>query len=254
MIAEAIEKVEELARQALRLRDLKIGDTRSIFYDRQGEIVAHKLRTPNRRHTVDSIESFAAAVEEYAVAEGASVWVNTSAVVAIIDDRFDSYRDETVTLPIQKSACFAVLARQNWCEQKTLVDTLRHDLAGATIGPANTLSVLRNLKFSTNSELTGKLTNSSAAMGKSVESQVTGEAALPESVSVEFHPFPSLAGEVDRQVLVMCTLFTDPARGLLKLAPQQGELEKATVEAAKALREAVARHVTGGHKIFSGTP
>lgn len=252
MIDDAISKIADMQHAATRLSKLDISDERTAFYDQRGDVLGVPRPVPARKHTVLTVESFAAAVGRYG--KEATAWCVLNGVVCVLSDSDDAHRCDTVRLPITPSDCFAVLERQGWVKQATLVDTLRHSLAAAAIDPENTLPLLRNLKFATQTEQTGEFTNSTAKMGKSVASQVTGESDLPDTVSVEFHPFPSLADEIDVAVVVFCTLFTNPADGLLKLEPRQGELEKARTNATRALRDTIAKAVDGKADVFVGTP
>lgn len=252
MIADAIQEVVSLTNNATRLHKLDISDQRTAFYDKRGEVFPFPLPIPARRHTVHTVESFSSAVQRYA--QAATAWCVLDKVTCVLNDADDKHRCDLVFLPITPSDCFKVLASQNWTDQETLIDTLRHSLAAALIDPENTLPLLRNLKFATQTEQTGAFTNSTAKMGKSVASQVTGESDLPDTVSVEFHPFPSLADEIDVSVVVFCTLFTNPATGKLKLEPRQGELEKARTTATRALRDTIAKSLGTSVPVFIGTP
>lgn len=252
MIAEAIEQIRDLSHAATRLTKLDISDGRTAFYDQRGNVLPFALPIPERKHTVHTVESFSAAVQRYA--QAATAWCVLDKVTCVLNDADDKHRCDVVSLPITPSDCFKVLERQNWTDQESLIDTLRHSLAAASIDPENTLPLLRNLKFATQTEQTGAFTNSTAKMGKSVASQVTGEGDLPDTVSVEFHPFPSLADEIDIAVVVFCTLFTNPAKGLLKLEPRQGELEKARTTATRALRDTIAKSLGAAVPVFIGTP
>lgn len=251
MIDDAIAAIADMTHEAIRLNKLDISDERTAFYDQRGNVLAFPRPIPSRKHTVQTIESLAQAVTLYGTT--ASAWCSLTGVTVILNDAADVHRVDRVLLPITPSDCFAVLGRQEWCSQETLIDTLRHSLAAASIDPENTLPLLRNLKFSTQTEQTGAFTNSTSKMGKSVAAQVTGEGDLPETVSVEFHPFPSLADEIDVAVVVFCTLFTNPSTGRLKLEPRQGELEKAKTEATKALAATIKEEV-GQVPVFVGTP
>lgn len=257
MISEALETLFEKQSDATRLVPLAIDDPRAKHFDKRGEPVAYPLPVPPRRHTVQTIESLAKTIAKYsATTPTDSVWVSLGRAVAVLDDSETSHRCDHVTLPVTPAPYFDVLAKcgKEWMTQKKLIDMLRHDLAGALIDPADTLSVLRNLRFEQNAEQTGNYTNTSAKMGKSVASQVTGEAALPEVVTVEFHPYPAIADEVDVAVIVFCTLFVDSDEAKLKLVPQPGQLEAAQTKATLALRSAVQDAVGVDIPVFVGTP
>lgn len=256
MLSEALETLFAKEQEATRLAKLPIDHPAKQFYDQRGNVLAVDLPIPARRHSVETIDSLAHAVDKYGRTVS-SCWASLSRVVAILNDGSDEHRCCTVTLPVAPAPYFGVLEKcggdSGWMPQKALIDVLRHDLAGTTIDPANTLAVLRNLRFATQSEQTGAYTADSAKMGKSVASQVTGESALPEVVSVEFHPYPAIADEVDVSVLVFCTLFANPENGRLKLDPQPGQIQaaktKATIALAKAVKDAV-----GDVPVFVGSP
>lgn len=253
MITEAIEKIVDLAESAANAEILQsLSDDRRIaIHAGAGNVVFVDKQPTSRNHHVGSIASLAGTVKLFAV--NASAWVDMQQVVAILDHSSTSHRTDRITLSLVPNEAFGVLAQSVWKRQDDLIDTLRHDLAGVQCDPKDTLASLRNLKFSTQSETTGKFTATSAAMGKSVASQVTGEIALPETVSFEFHPFPGLADEIDFTVVVFCTLFADPLKGLLRLAPQPGQIE----EAQRKARQAVIDHlktVLGDIPVFMGTP
>ena len=252
MIDEAIRTIADMQTAAERLRNLSISDERNAYFDQRGSVLVQPLPIPARKHVVRTVESFAAAVARYS--ESPTVWCILDKVTCVLNDTNLAHRCDVVSLPITASECFSVLSQQNWTTQEKLIDTLRHSLAAASIDPANTLPLLRNLKFATQTEQTGQYTNSTAKMGKSVASQVTGESDLPETVTVEFHPFPSLADEIDVSVVVFCTLFTNPSSGTLKLEPRQGELEKAKTTATRALRDTIAKAVSDKVPVFIGTP
>lgn len=252
MIEQAITKLGEMHDQATRLKKLDILDPRAAYFDQRGTVLKQELPIPARNHTVETIESFALAVKEYE--DGAAIWVTLSQAIAVLKDAPTSHRCDRVTLPVEPSPFFDVLETQSWCTQEQLVDTLRHGLAGAEIDPDSTLAAVRNLKFATNSEATGNFTNTSAKLGKQVESKVSGEVELPEFVTVEFHPYPQLEDEIEVSVIVTCTLFSNPAKQVLKLAPQPGQLDAARTKATLALRSTIAAQTGEEIQVFVGTP
>lgn len=258
MLSEALETLFEKQNDATRLVPIAVDDPRAKHFDKLGEPVAYPLPIPPRKHKVETIESLSVAVNTYAsnLEQNAAVWVTLDKAVAILDDDSKSHRCDQVLLPVQPAPYFAVLEKcsATWMSQKELIDVLRHDLAGTEIDPADTLPILRNLKFATQSETTGAYTADSSRLGKQVAAQVTGESSLPEVVSIEFHPYPAISAEVNVAVVVFCTLFADPEKGKLKLAPQPGQLEAARTKATLALRETVQKAVGEDVPVFVGSP
>lgn len=236
MLAEMLEKIEGMAVAAKSLT--KLYETpRKAVYDRNGTILEHAKDRPARSHAFLALPDLVSAIADYDPDGKASVWVSEGLVVVTIDDCEKSYRDDTLRLAMIQSPFFAVLQKALWLDQKQIVDLLRHDLCGAVIDPPETLNSLKQLKFSTATEQTGTLTNTSAATGKSAMSEVTGAGALPETVKVEFCSYPALRDVLNTDVTVDCTLFADAPQGKLKLAPRPGEMEAAKLVAMQAVQE-----------------
>lgn len=251
---DAIDKIEELVDKARDVQTIEplCDDNAFAYIDRDGTLQLARMPTQPLRAIVDTFESFAAAFVRYENTDQSSIWVSDSQVVAILDESSVS-RSDRITLRLEPHKAFAVLQSDQWKEQSDLIDTLRHDLVDAQISPEGFLANIRKLKFATKSESTGEYTNQSAAMGRSVEAAITGESDLPETVIVEFHPYPAMASDIDMNCSVTCTLFTDPSRGLLRLTAQPGEMRDA-INGAKAAVVERLRYSLSDAVIFIGSP
>lgn len=255
MLSEMIGKIAELSADTDSL-DLLFETPRARSYDDRGKIVVIEKEVPARQHQVFSLPCLVAALGEYRpIDSSASVWVSESKIEVILNDDDADYRDNRLSMDLQLSPFFAVLAKAGWLDQKQMVDMLRHDLCGTMISPANTLNLLRNLKFTTTTEASGKIDNNSAAMGKSALAEVSGLDVLPETVMVEFVPYPALRDILDAgaEVQVDCTLFTDAAAAKLRLVPRPGELEAAKLAAMQAVQRKLAGDAAGV-PVYLGTP
>lgn len=242
MLQEAMQFLSEQAIRADRgPRHFKEADgpTSLAIMQTDGSVSHVKKPIPARGHSVLDLESLCLAARRFGLVEDgdkeaqASLWVSWGKVLLLCSD--DGHCEDRVTLPVVIHPAMNVLesTASRWLEQKALIDLIRHDLAGCRIDPPSLLPAIRKLKFASVNEQTGEFSNTSAAMGKSVAAQVTGEADLPEIVAVEFHPFPGLPA-VNVNVTVFCTLFTDPLAGKLRLTPQPGQVDEAK---RKALQE-----------------
>lgn len=253
MLAEMIKSITDLSQNQEHLR-LLFASEKSKTYDRKGTVLTVDLPIPARRHRVTDLESLVAAVEDMAEGLRPSIWVSEDQIVAVLDDGPNSHRLDVVSMSLELSPFFATLRAAKTLDQKQMVELFRHDLCGTTIDPLNTLSLLRNLRFTVNSEQTGTFTAGSAAMGKSVLAEVTGESALPETVTVEFAPYPALRDVVDCVSVITCTLFAYPHEGKLRLVPRPGEIEAAKMTAQHAVKEWISSNQSGTTPVYLGTP
>lgn len=239
MLEEAISKIESLAVTADRphVIDQLSDKTRTALYV-NGDVRFLAKNPPPRSHSVTALGSLYQALLLFG-SDLSSVWLGMTRIVALLDHQINSHRDDTVQMVVVPHVAFALLRKAEWLSQQAMLTLLRHSLCDCAIDPAAMMDSIRCLKFAVKSEQTGKFTNTSAAMGRSVEAAVTGEINLPETVGFSFHPFPGLSGEVDVNVSVLCTLFTDPEAGLLKIEPQPGQIEEAERAALVALQKAI---------------
>ncbi len=251
MLSEMIDKIAELSAETDSLA-LLYETPRKRAYDDHGKIVIDPKDIPSRSSTVFSLPSLVEAIKAYSPGT-ASVWVAEGKIVVLLNDAADSYRDDRLTMNLPLSPFFGVLAKSAWLEQKAIIDMIRHDLCGTVIEPENTLNLLRQLKFTSSTEVSGTITNTSAALGKSAMAEVTGLGALPDTVKVEFSPYPSLREILDADVTVDCTLFAEAATAKLRLAPRPGELEAAKLTAMQLVQAKLVSQV-GTVPVYLGEP
>lgn len=239
MLTEAISKIESLVTQsrAVKVVEELSGSGLVALSNGSGGVNFIRKPRPARCHVVTSLESFAAAVKLYGAKAQATVWISMDHISCVLDDTVESLRLDGLGMELVPHRAFAILAQDRWMSQKQMVDLLRHDLVDCDIDPDTLLEAIRSLKFSVLEETTGKFQNTSAAMGKSVEAEVTGEIDLPEVAGFTFHPFPGLSTELNVNVSLMTTLFTEPENSRLRLSLQPGEMEESQVKALGALKE-----------------
>lgn len=257
MLQGALEYYANLAQRANSTEVLWKTDRKMVVVRADGSIGNVDLPIPPRTSEVSSLASLAQASELYGQLEGSSIWVSGQRIVLVCNDGSPDvgfmYRDETVSMSITMHPAFAALGREEWRTQKQMVDFFRHTLADCTIDPSNVKESIKSLKWTTHDETTGNFSATSSSMGKSIQAEVSGAVALPEIVTVEFHPYPGLADEVDVNVVITCTLFTDVENAKLKLSPQPGQLEHAARIAREAVAKAI-RELVGETPVFLGTP
>lgn len=255
MIKEALQYIETQTKSGL---DIKVveelsDDIRVALRMPDGTFEIKEKAPPSRCHEVFSIESLLLALGLFK-SDHSSLWVSLNRIILVIDHSTASHRRDMIEMELIPSPAFQTLGETGWVKQKVMVDRFRHDFHNVEIGPQNTLDVIRNLKFSTQMEQSGRYTADTAAMGKSIASQVTGEDKIPETVSFEFPPYPGLAEEVEGTVIVFCTLFTEPEQGLLRLVPKTGQLEEAKRKAQLILATHLREQLGDSAPVFLGRP
>lgn len=256
MLSEFLDKLNSLTaarKTPVVVRELSNDNTVTLAID--GELVSHYCPPTPRVNRLDSIADLCDAIRRFAVDEAkAAAWVEPTSVVVILDETAKEAEQDRLVMRLSLNDAFETLRnlQNKWLTQKQAVNVLRHDLAGCQLGPDNLLASIRKLKFATKSEATGEFTNTSAALGRSVESQVSGEIELPEKFAVTFHPYPALNGEFPSlEVSVFCSLFTDPGEGTLRFAALPGEFDRCKREAAEEIKESIAEN--SAVDVFLGT-
>lgn len=261
MLEEALDFLDRQSRQAHGPHVIsQLSDEHRVALDAgNGEVRFLEKKVPDRQHKVLSLESFVAAFGQFQIPGESSVWVAPMQIVGLLRHGPSSHRADQVLMQIEPNPVVAIIAKAAWMTQKKFVELLRHDLAGCDIDPPTLLSAMKFIKIDTRASTTGKIENSNAAMGNSIEAEVTGASELPELVTVEFHPYPGLAEEINVSVVVCCSLFVDASRegDNFKLAPQPGSLEEAQRKALKAISEALQLRLESVERetpVLLGTP
>lgn len=245
MLAAFLSKIEEMTaanKKPIKLDD--VSDVNETKYAIDGEIVTVESPPTVRQNSLDSISDLCDAIGRFSGdASKSAVWVQPHFVRVEIDEETRKVARDELTMSLSLNPAFEKIAKleREWVSQKSAVDTFRHDLFACVVEPSSMIQSIRKLRFSTQSKETGEFTASSAALGRSVESQISGDIDLPEQFSIEFHPYPELHNEFPSlAVVVMCSLFTDAGRGMLKFAPLPGEIARCKREAAEAIKQRVA--------------
>lgn len=255
MIKEALQYLADLGKgisETKVVQELTTPNT-VVFMTPDGTLTFKDRENAQRSHQVQTFKSFAAAVHRFGTSALTSIWVSESLVKAILNDS-EGQRQDAVKLPLTPHHAFKILAGARWMEQKELIDLLRHDLIDCDISPDSLLPAVKSLKFSQKISQSGEYTNTSVGLGKDLSAEVTGAVALPDTVLVDFHPYPGMSSEVDVNVSVACTLFSDPVENRLKLEPQPGSLEEAWRIAMEEVSATLTSVVDNDMPILIGTP
>lgn len=231
--SEAIELIQSTAVRASHAESV-VDKRNGKVFSHGGSLVTIDNDTPPRRHTVHDLDSLSASIGEDAAK--ATVWHCGNSVVAVLDDSPASYRDDTVTWPLVPSAKFTALTAKASVPRghvefvRFLVENLRDELEAAAPG---LLGTIRNLKFRSADEQTGKIDHGRESMGRAIESEITGAGELPETVTINVTRWATLG--IEYVVSVECLLVLDVTERKLSLRPLADQLEQAENGAQKWL-------------------
>lgn len=248
--------LEFLADQACDAADLAIvhnSEQQTIYIDSEGVSFTVKKPSPDRKHQALSLNSLVDAMQEFS-SDTASIWVSTKEIVGLCNHSEDSHRRDRVSMSLSPHHAFPILQNFNWMSQKQMISLLRESLTDCTFDQASFKDSIKSLKFDRSENSHSNIQATSVSMGRSINAKLTGEIDLPETVTVEFHPYPALAEEVDVSVAVTCSLIADPEEGKLKLIPHAGQIDEAYRKALVAVGDKVRELAGESIKVFLGTP
>ena len=227
MIRDAIDRIFEVARKAGTPQELLDPTGLKVRYVIDGQVKSFDAQLPPR----DSVCSDIATLANFD-AENNEVWYSADKI-QMVDHNSGAFQD-TWTMPLRKASAYEFLTRRKAYSQKAMVKGIRlnckDELARAHPG---FLTLISDLKFTTNSETTGKVTSTNDKMGRSINSEVAGaEGDLPDSLSVTVRRWAEFDIEVDLDLLVEF----DMGEATIKFCPTDSSMAIADTRAADALR------------------
>lgn len=270
MLKEALLELVGMANKAAQPRLLPVpddADPSKVFLHNpaDGKITEIEVLPPSREHKVLTLESMAKAVRSYNHGPEAdntpAMWCSLKSITLIVDDCIHSFRRDTVTMVLTPSPIFDAVAGVSGRKQaqEVLYRFLKHNLHNSDISPGSFISLISNLKFSSSQEIAGQVSAvAKNTFGRSTMSEVTGAAELPETIAIEFAPWPnSRIWEKNEgpTVTLTCSVYVDATEGTITLSLLPGEIEAAQADAIEDLCERV-QEVTGvtSDRVFAGTP
>lgn len=187
---------------------------------------------PPRQHTVQSVESFAAAFARWAGGDKANIWMDLGSwSLSFFTD--EPLRRSSVTLKLTPSPQLLLLRtfeREVSRDQKTLVRMLRHDLAGC-VDPG-VLAAFRSIDFQKIATARGTIEHSKQSLDSDIVAQVTGD-KKPEEFLVDAPLFAMK--ELDARTRIGITIDIDCAGSKFVLQAKPGHLELALDDARAAV-------------------
>lgn len=216
---------------------------------------------PPRRHTVETVDSFAAAYNRWGNQGGedltpANIWVDINAwrLLFFTDEPL---RRSWVRLKLTPSPQLLLLqsfAAAKALEQKALVRMLRHDLADCV--DAGVLASFRSVDFQKITTARAAIQHDRQSLDADIVAQVTGE-KKPEAFLVDA-PLFAMKELADSRIRVGITIDIDCDNKKFVLQAQPGQLELAMDEARDAvlntLENDLSAHGLKDVVILDGTP
>jgi len=250
MIAEAIEKITELAHDAEKPQAYTPpGEPAHVYYLEGKRQIAAPAPRQHKAADLQAVVAFALRTVEQepelpdvrvaALGQPATcctVWYDRTQVTCLLDD---ATRRDRVTLKLELSPQFTELAaldgkRRSW-KQPDLILWLRVNFSKALDLHPELLKALRSLRWQTSSDGSGVIAHGKASLGKSIQAELSGAELIPETVTFNVPVFhgcmPGLWG------LVPCVLDINAKDETIALIPLAGAIEKALRDAEERLGE-----------------
>ena len=240
MIAEGIQALTELIRGGTRVNEIGKDGPRHRLFDVGGQLERRETVPKSRDHSVNTFESLVSVVQRNSVygdfGHNATVWISHGMIETVLDDKVKEdgtpdHRLDRVALELTPNPLFNVLGQLSSMNHKQLIRLLDHTFSDASIVPAELLTAVRLVKWSTTDEEKSELQTTKNNMGRAIKNAVEGTEDLADRVSLEFKPYPALSGELLTEVLVECSFYVNTDERTFELKPLPGELERAKVTA-----------------------
>jgi hypothetical protein len=201
----------------------------------------------HRAASIDTVAKFAEANED-----DAAVWYSRAGFVVLIDD---ADRRDRVAFPLTLTPQLELLQKLEKqptpLQQKPFVTFLRVNLADCLGRTGSLLNTIRSLKFRTTDSGESTIAQGKASMGRAIESQVWGEDAVPDEVTLDVPIFVENCGVTPKPI--RCALDLDGNSRAFTLTPLAGQIEAALQAAERELAEAIkGKH--GEAPLYFGKP
>jgi hypothetical protein len=257
---ETIELIQNTAKETVGAELLAVpNDPESHLLVAGGK--AEKIATPfvqqPRRHTVESITSFAAAFDRWGVTQEpkANIWIDLDKwLLTFFTD--EPLRRSWVDLRLKPSPQLKLLqtfANEKAMEQKALVRMLRHDLADCV--EIGVLAAFRSVDFQKLVTARANIQHEKQSLDSDVVALVTGD-KKPDSFTVDA-PLFSMR-ELDARTRVGITIDIDCDNRKFVLQAKPGHVEMALDDARAAVLTKLTNELAAaGHEdvvILAGTP
>lgn len=249
--------VEYISRQAVNAAGSRIlqetvePDHIYLLQGPDGKVERHEAAPAPRQHKASGL----AAVCEFAGNnDGKScIWYSRIGVVCLMDD---SNRRDRVSLPLtlspQIDSLLFIEKTRPWLSHKELINLLKITFADC-LGPAGELlSIVKNIRFKSGSEVDSQLAPHGRSLGSKIEAQVTGPHSLPDEVAFSV---PIFLGAVESWQTVTLAFDSDAATQKFQLVPLPRSIERAITFAERQIETEIAEGLDGTEvPVYYGCP
>lgn len=255
MLKELVEKIGALAVEAHGVEVVTPpGEPKHRYAIRKpdGTLEWFEATPPPRQHAVRSVEALVDVARHFKE-DGClpTCWYSRTGVVLVVNEM--AGRRDRVTLPLGLSVPLTDLmlreAKRQPVGQAQLVSLLRTTLARCVRG--NLLEMVRRVNFSQSAAGHGELHHGKSSIGKSLQAELTGAAALPENVTFDV---PVFSGHFHTVQPVECALEVAPETQTFTLVPIPGDIERAVALGEAALGSRLAAGLKDEVSVFYGEP
>jgi hypothetical protein len=205
-----------------------------------------------RAHTAGDLATVAAFAIKYA--DGAAIWYSRYGVTCLTDDQT---RRDLVSMPLSFSPQILRLVEleknRPAIKQAEFIRLLRITFAGCLGQAGNLLEVVRKIRFTVNTGGGSEIRQGKVSIGKTLEAELSGAAALPEYVVLDVPVFE--AGAMAWQFEVQCALEADAQTETFQLIPLPGCVEGALTQGEQKLASEIGRLLGDSQvPVYYGTP
>lgn len=253
MLREAFEFLFKIGRDSVPAIVRAEAEPAHVYYmrDEAGKLTRTVAEAGPVTHHADDLGTLA----QIADTDPKSVaWVRPNGVALAFGDQARS----RALMQLPFSAPFFKLA--TWAKERpqlsqaSLINELRSTFFGCLGAHPDLLAVLRKVRFNLNQQTVGEVAHGKSSLGKTIEGEVYGTGAIPETITVNVPVYASPA-LLSIRADVKCLLNPDPATGNFQVIPIPGELENASQFAVAMVADMIARGFkVKGPRVLFGAP
>ena len=222
MIAEAIEKIKDLAGRAARAQELEVYTVGKKVFVIDGKVVEVDADRDTRCHRVHTLESLTKIIEE--VGDNTLVFVDTFSAKALLNDRVDSESLAFVDYAVDPFVKAILKGNFADLDHKWFVKNLRSKSADVAFGPESFVDAVRTVKFESQKSAESNQENLASSVGKNVASRASLASELPEDVKATVRPMP--VDFPDFSLILDCRLSLDAEEETISLSATECEIDR----------------------------
>lgn len=200
---------------------MRLPDVRdSVFLCNQHGATKYDI-VKNREHKLHNLESVIHFREQF---ENPSVWIDRKQIAVVVDD---DKRWDWAVMPLTftpQLLRLQELEKRTPIKQAEAVLMLRTTFAYCLRLAGEIIAVLRQLKFRSLSSGASEVGHGKASIGRSLEIEITGAKAIPESIEIEVQLWDQIPSVTQ---VIPVAIELDPSTETIQFIPFPGMIEQA---------------------------